>query len=77
MNHLNTRLLDTDYEKTIQGLNEEQHSVFSTVKQNFRDLHKFNLGEHSKPESLHLYVSGPGGNHMFSTYHKVFLAISF
>ena len=34
MNHLKfTRLLDTDYEKTIQGLNEEQHDVFNTVQQ--------------------------------------------
>ena len=62
MNHLKfPRLLDTDYEKTIQGLNEEQHDVFSTEQQYFRDLHKFNLGDHSKPKSLHLYFSGPGG----------------
>ena len=80
MNHLKfTRLLDTDYEKTIQGLNEEQHDVFNTVQQYFRYLHKFNLGEHSKPESLHLYVSGPGGIgtlNLFLVIHQLLLYCS-
>ena len=64
MNHLKfTRMSDTDYEYSIQGLNKEQHDVFSTVQQYFRDLHKFHLGECPKPESLHLYVSGQQGCH--------------
>ena len=62
MNHLKfTRMSDNDYEYAIQGLNKEQHDVFSSVQQYFSDLRKFHLGECSKPESLHLYVSGPGG----------------
>ena len=62
LNHLKlTRMTDSDYEKAIHGLNAEQYDVFSTVQRYFNELHKFNLGEHVKPQSLHLYVSGPGG----------------
>ena len=32
MNHLKfTRMSDTDYEYAVQGLNKEQHDVFSTI----------------------------------------------
>ena len=56
INHLKfTRLFDTDYDNSIQRLNKEQQDVFSTVQKYFSDLRKFNSGENSKPESLHLY----------------------
>ena len=57
-----TRMADEDYYNGIEGLNTQQKTAFELVQSYFKTLADFNDGLiNTKPEPVHIYISGPGG----------------
>ena len=57
-----TRMADEDYYNGIEGLSTQQKTAFELVQSYFKTLADFNDGLiNTKPEPVHIYISGPGG----------------